>query len=145
MTREQQPLSLILCDIDYFKLYNDTYGHQAGDSCLKQVAGAISRALKRPADLVARYGGEEFAVIMPNTNDAGAIQIAQKLRFEVHQLMIPHAASAVSEYITLSLGVASTIPNQELSAENLIAAADDALYEAKKQGRNQVSVKILDL
>ena len=145
MTREQQPLSLILCDIDYFKLYNDTYGHQAGDSCLKQVARTISRALKRPADLVARYGGEEFAVIMPNTNNLGAIQIAEKLRFEVHQLMIPHTASAVSEYVSLSLGVASTIPNQKLSAEKLIAAADEALYEAKKQGRNQVSVKVLNL
>ena len=145
MTREQQPLSLILCDIDYFKLYNDTYGHQVGDSCLKQVARTISRALKRPADLVARYGGEEFAVIMPNTSNLGAIQIAEKLRFEVHQLMIPHTASAVSEYVTLSLGVASTIPNQKLSAEKLIAAADEALYEAKKQGRNQVSVKVLNL
>lgn len=144
MTREQKPLSLILCDIDYFKPYNDTYGHPAGDSCLKQVAIAISRALKRPADLVARYGGEEFAVIMPNTNDVGAVQIAQKLRQEVYQLMIPHAASGVSEYVTLSLGVASTIPNQKLSAEKLIAAADDALYEAKKQGRNRVGVKTVN-
>lgn len=115
MAREQQPLSLILCDVDYFKLYNDTYGHQAGDSCLKQVAIAISRKLKRPADLVARYGKEEFAVIMPHTNATGAVQVAELLRQEIHQLMIPHSVSGISEYVTLSLGVASTIPNLEFS------------------------------
>ena len=107
--------SLILCDIEFFKAYNDTYGHQAGDGCLQQVAAAVRAAAKRSTDLVARYGGEEFAVILPNTNTTGAVQVAELLRQEIHQLMIPHSASSVSEYITLSLGVASTIPNLEFS------------------------------
>ena len=143
MAREQQPLSLILCDVDYFKRYNDTYGHLAGDTCLQRVAGAISRGVKRPADLVARYGGEEFAVVLPNTNALGAVQVAELVRHELNQLMIPHAASAVSKYVSLSLGVSSTIPTQEFSLEQLIAAADKALYEAKEQGRNRVVVKSL--
>ena len=145
MAREQQPLSLILCDVDYFKRYNDTYGHIAGDTCLQWVAGAISRGVKRPADLVARYGGEEFAVVLPNTNALGAVQVAELVRHELNQLMIPHAASAVSEYVSLSLGVSSTIPTQEFSLEQLIAAADKALYEAKEQGRNRVVVKSLQI
>lgn len=145
MAREQQPISLIMCDIDYFKSYNDTYGHPAGDSCLQLVAGAISRGLKRPADLATRYGGEEFALILPNTDALGAVQVAEMVHQEIQKLLIPHAASAVSEYITLSLGVASTIPSQGFSIEELIATADAALYEAKKQGRNRFIVKTLSL
>lgn len=145
MAREQQPLSLILCDVDYFKLYNDTYGHLEGDTCLQQVAAAISRGLKRPADLVARYGGEEFAIVLPNTNPLGAFQVADKLRQEINQLMIPHTTSTVSDYLTLSLGVASTVPSQKFSIEQLMEAADKALYQAKKQGRNRVIVKTLPL
>ena len=141
MARETKPLSLILCDIDYFKRFNDTYGHQAGDACLQQVAGAISRVLKRPADLAARYGGEEFAVILPNINASGAVHVADAIHKEVQQLLVPHATSSVSEYVTLSVGVSSTIPQKEFSPEALIAVADKALYEAKEQGRNCVIMK----
>lgn len=141
MAREQLPLSLILGDIDYFKKYNDTYGHLAGDSCLQQVAQAISRAIKRPADLFARYGGEEFAVILPNTKAEGALKVAEAMRHEVLNLKIAHAQSAVNKYLTLSLGVFSVVPQHTSDPSILIAAADKALYEAKEQGRNRSIVK----
>ena len=134
----RSPLSLIMCDVDYFKLYNDTYGHQAGDACLQQIALGISRAVGRTTDLVARYGGEEFSVILPNTDVEGALSVAQNIRDEVKNCAIAHSASLVSQYVTLSLGVASTIPNQIFSGPNqLIGAADAALYEAKQQGRDR--------
>lgn len=135
LAREQKPLSLILCDVDYFKRYNDTYGHQAGDACLKQIAQAIDHASKRPADLVARYGGEEFAVILPNTDALGAAHVAELIQIEVRKLNLTHPQSEVSEYVTLSLGVSSQVPSQE-SPESLIASVDRLLYEAKAQGRN---------
>ena len=138
MAREKVPLSLILCDVDYFKLYNDTYGHQAGDDCLKQVAQAISRSIKRPADLVARYGGEEFAVILPNTDEDGAICLAEMIREAVKALQIPHRASEVSNRVTLSLGVATVVPLPKTKPSKLIAIADQRLYLAKKQGRDCV-------
>lgn len=140
-TREKQPLALILCDVDYFKRYNDYYGHQGGDDCLRQVALAMSRAVKRPADLLARYGGEEFVVILPNTEIEGAASVAQAIREEMQQLKMPHAQSDVSEYVSLSLGVSSVNPSQNLAPETLIATADEALYEAKKQGRNRFIIK----
>lgn len=136
LSREKLPLSLILCDIDYFKDYNDYYGHLAGDTCLKEVAQTIERAVKRPADLVARYGGEEFAVIMPNTNAEGALRVAELIQLEIKQLQIPHSQSKVSAYITLSLGISSQVPTQESQANFLIDAADQVLYAAKKQGRD---------
>lgn len=138
--REQTPISLILCDIDSFKSYNDTYGHPGGDDCLRQVAGAIASAVKRPADLVARYGGEEFAVILPNTKIKGALQVAEQIQTQIAALQVPHAASAVSQYVTVSLGVASMVPASDLGAEILIAAADRALYEAKAQGRDRIQL-----
>jgi len=138
MTWERAPLSLILCDIDCFKSYNDTYGHQAGDNCLQQVAQAINDVVKRPADLVARYGGEEFAVILPHTDAKGAVQIAEAIRSKIQVLQIVHAGSQVSQYITLSLGVASTVPVHESSPAVLIAAADKSLYQAKAEGRDRV-------
>ncbi|MGB5900637.1 MAG: CHASE2 domain-containing protein [Geitlerinemataceae cyanobacterium] len=134
--REQLPLSLILCDVDYFKLYNDTYGHQAGDRCLYAVAQAIDRSVKRPADLVARYGGEEFAIILPNTDAQGALQVAQLIQKEVQQLCIPHQSSQVSQFVTLSLGITRQIPHLDRSPEALLAATDRSLYQAKKLGRN---------
>ncbi|MGK7877628.1 MAG: diguanylate cyclase [Xenococcaceae cyanobacterium] len=143
LAREQVPLSLILCDVDFFKRYNDTYGHQAGDDCLRAVAQAISRVVKRPADLVARYGGEEFAVILPNTNAEGAVKVAEMIWLEVQCLQIAHCQSDVSEYVTLSLGVSSKVPTQEVSSKVLIAAADKALYEAKEQGRDCVVAQAL--
>jgi diguanylate cyclase (GGDEF)-like protein/PAS domain S-box-containing protein len=136
LAREQAPLSLILCDIDCFKLYNDTYGHPAGDICLQQVAGAIRGAVRRPADLVARYGGEEFAVILPNTTTAGALRVAQTIRDRLRQLKIPHVGSLVSQYVTLSMGIASIIPTPDTFPTELISAADEALYHAKAAGRD---------
>ncbi|MFE1748489.1 diguanylate cyclase domain-containing protein [Coleofasciculus sp. H7-2] len=138
MAREEIPLSLIMSDIDFFKNYNDTYGHQAGDECLRQVASAINRVLKRPADLVARYGGEEFAIILPNTTAEGAFQVAETIRLEVKALKIRHINSPISEYVTLSLGIATAQPWQDGSSETLIAAADQALYQAKAEGRDRV-------
>lgn len=136
---ERKYISLILCDIDCFKLYNDTYGHQGGDHCLQEVARAITRAVKRPTDLVARYGGEEFAIILPYTNMSGAMVVAQEIRSYVNSLGISHASSTVTNHVTMSLGVASTIPSPNSSIPMLIAMADEALYQAKKQGRNQVA------
>lgn len=138
MAREKAPLSLIVCDVDFFKLYNDTYGHQAGDSCLQQVAKAIKNAVKRPADLVARYGGEEFVVILSNTSANGAVHVAEKIRVAVKALKIAHANPQIGNYVTLSLGVASIVPSQKSWPATLIAAADQALYQAKAQGRDRV-------
>ncbi|GBO54378.1 hypothetical protein APA_2326 [Pseudanabaena sp. lw0831] len=135
--REQQPLSLILIDIDYFKRYNDHYGHQGGDECLIQVAQTINLVPQRPSDLVARYGGEEFVVVLPNTNTEGALIFADSIQNAIASLAIPHEKSDVNEYVTLSLGVACLIPTPDSIAEELIASADQSLYEAKAQGRNR--------
>ena len=140
LAREEAPLSLIMCDIDYFKLYNDTYGHQAGDECLRQVAQVLSGSVKRSADLVARYGGEEFAIVLPNTDIEGAACVAETIGQQVRGLRIVHAKSAVSEYVTLSLGVACCIPAPMSQPGALIAIADESLYRAKKAGRDRVSV-----
>lgn len=136
LTREHLPLSLIFCDVDYFKCYNDTYGHLAGDDCLRHVAKTLRSAVERPADLVARYGGEEFAVLLPDTPMAGAIRIAEKIQFGMKQLRQIHATSSVSCHVTLSLGIATLIPIPELSPNQLVAAADKALYQAKRKGRD---------
>ncbi|KAF3887062.1 MULTISPECIES: diguanylate cyclase domain-containing protein [Nostocales] len=136
LRREQLPLSLILSDVDYFKRYNDTYGHIAGDVCLQKIAQAISNSAKRPADLVARYGGEEFAVLLPNTNLEGAMKVADLIQQQIQDLYIPHVESNISQYVTLSLGASSLVPTHEESMEILIRVADRALYEAKKRGRN---------
>lgn len=136
MKRDRTPLSLILCDIDFFKPYNDTYGHQAGDECLKQVAVAIQKASKRPLDFVARYGGEEFAVILPDTETDGAICVGETIREAVKALQVPHRASPTCGYITLSVGIATVMPGVESSLETLIQEADRALYRAKDQGRD---------
>ena len=137
-------LSLILCDIDYFKSYNDTYGHQAGDVCLRQVAEAIERAVKRSTDLVARYGGEEFAVVLPNTSLAGVEQVAIEIQREIKQLNIPHSCSKVSECITLSLGIAIVSSTENTHPDVLVAAADQGLYQAKYEGRNRFCFAELD-
>ncbi len=149
--QEEAALSLILCDIDFFKKYNDTYGHQAGDACLQQVAQAIVEAVNYSTGevsgetLVARYGGEEFAVILPRTSPETAVCIAEKIRVWVKELEIEHINSAVSYYVTLSLGVASTFPRPETSKENSIAAADRALYQAKNKGRDRVILDVINL
>jgi len=142
LRREQQPLSLILCDIDCFKFYNDTYGHQAGDTCLQQVAKTLAGQLKGPGDVLARYGGEEFAIILPNTTSEGAYHLAETMRKTVADLKIVHAQSTVSPYVTLSLGVATTQPTSQFTPEALVGVADIALYEAKHQGRDRTVVEI---
>ena len=141
MSREQSPLAVILCDIDYFKNYNDDLGHQAGDNCLRKVAQAISDVVQRAADLVARYGGEEFVVILPNTEESGALKVADTIRQNVEKLQLEHSQSSISNFVTLSLGVACTIPNENNSQELLLDTADKALYQAKQQGRNQAVFK----
>lgn len=140
MFREKQPLGLILSDIDYFKDFNDTYGHLMGDDCLRTVAQTIENCLRRPGDRVARYGGEEFAVILPNTDREGAEYIANTIRDTVGRLMIPHASSAVAEHVTISLGVAAAVPSTAMDVDAFIKKADAALYSAKEKGRNQVIV-----
>jgi diguanylate cyclase (GGDEF)-like protein len=128
---------LILCDIDHFKRYNDTHGHQQGDECLRSVARTIAGSIRRPADVAARYGGEEFALILPNTHAEGAMHIAETIRNAVQALEIPHPASPSGSQVTLSLGVACIVPSAEGSPDKLLAAADQALYAAKGQGRNR--------
>ncbi|WP_138503551.1 GGDEF domain-containing protein [Nostoc sp. PA-18-2419] len=137
MKREQRPLSLILCDVDYFKSYNDTYGHRVGDRCLLKIAQAIKDIVKRPGDLVARYGGEEFAIVLPHTDTQGATYIAEKICDVVRTLAIPHGNSQVSPYVTLSAGFTTEIPQPNSDLEEMIAAADRALYQAKTAGRDR--------
>ena len=139
LKREQLPLSLILVDIDYFKRYNDFYGHPAGDRSLHQIAQTINQVVKRPADLVARYGGEEFAVILPNTDLKGARAVAQLIQQAVKSLKIPHARSLVDQFLTVSIGISSQVASQLETCQSLIQAADTALYHAKEQGRNQIA------
>ena len=134
--RKQQSLCLILCDVDHFKKYNDTYGHQAGDLCLQQVAKIISQNI-RSQDLAARYGGEEFAVILPDATPEIAMTIAQTIGDRLRDLQLPHSSSQVSEYVSLSCGVASTSKTLVTSPEDLIKYADLALYQAKEQGRDR--------
>jgi len=134
--QEQQPISLILLDIDYFKKFNDSYGHQAGDDCLKQVAQGLQRSIRRTTDLVARYGGEEFVVVLPNTQQPGAVAIAQRIQAQARSLSIPHQASDISDIVTVSMGICTTIPAGE-SPEALVKQADVALYRAKQQGRDR--------
>jgi len=140
LAHQQQSLALILIDVDHFKPYNDYYGHQAGDECLWKIAQAISSVLNRPTDLVARYGGEEFAVILPYTSVKGAKKVAEAIVTEIYSLNIPHNQSLVSDRITLSLGIACTVPQLDTSWKTAIAFADKALYQAKREGRNRYSV-----
>ncbi len=143
--RENLFLSLLLLDIDYFKRYNDFYGHQAGDVCLQKVAQALNNSVKRPTDLVARYGGEEFAVILSNTNINGASHIASIICENIQNLQIPHQGSDVSEYVSVSIGVATFECLNNISPISLIKAADKLLYQAKEQGRNRFKSKVINL
>lgn len=134
--REQNQLALIMIDVDFFKKYNDHFGHQAGDNCLRLIAKAISKTVNRPGDIVARYGGEEFAVILPNTNTSGARQIAENIFRAVKNLKIRHPSSPYN-FLTVSLGFSSRKPQNEKKETTLLSAADIALYQAKKSGRNR--------
>jgi diguanylate cyclase (GGDEF)-like protein len=140
LAREQQPLSLILCDIDYFKAYNDTYGHQQGDRCLQQVAQILQQSTRRPADLVARYGGEEFALILPNTDAPGALFLAHRIVRQLTQESIPHSQSQISKVVTLSIGIATKIPDRQHPCSTIIETTDNLLYKAKQAGRNQYAL-----
>jgi len=140
LSRKQEELSLLFIDVDYFKLYNDRYGHGAGDDCLKQLGKAIHQAGLRPADLSARYGGEEFVVLLPETDSHGAQAVAGNLAEAVRELQILHEESSISEFITLSIGVATTIPNASHTITEFLKFADTLVYEAKNSGRNTQSV-----
>jgi diguanylate cyclase (GGDEF)-like protein len=140
LAESQQPLALILLDIDCFKSYNDQYGHLAGDECLQKIAQAISQMLGRPSDLVARYGGEEFAIVLPNTTVEGAAKVSQAITTTVYDLNLQNLQSSVSDRITLSLGISCTVPHQDIAPKLAIAIADKALYQAKEEGRNRYCI-----
>ena len=137
LAREHLSLSLLLCDVDFFKRYNDRYGHPAGDDCLRAVAKSIESCIRRPADLVARYGGEEFAVILPNTLEDGAVFMATNICQAINNLHIPHEASFVNDHITISIWVSTVFPDKNIDPKTLIESADKALYSAKDQGRDR--------
>ena len=136
-SRESRALSLLMIDVDFFKRYNDTYDHQGGDECLRQVAAAMSGVVKRASDAVARYGGEEFSVLMPATEPEGALLVAERIRAAVEALHLPHSGSDVADHVTISVGVASILATNSGMPARLVAAADAALYRAKHEGRNR--------
>ncbi len=140
--RSKEPLSLLLIDIDYFKKYNDLYGHQEGDQCLINVSQVIQSATHRQSDIAARYGGEEFAVILPGTDTAGALTVANGLLEKIRTKKIPHRDSTIEDFLTLSIGIATAIPMPQDEFESLLKSADDALYESKEHGRNRVTVHV---
>jgi len=142
MLKSQQSLGLIFCDVDYFKKYNDFYGHQAGDDCLKQIAQTISNSLYRPEDLATRYGGEEFGIILPQTSVEGTKRVAQNIQQNIRKLELVHAASEVSRYVSLSMGISSIIPQPELPPSFLLSQVDRALYQAKEAGRDRYFVTL---
>jgi two-component system chemotaxis family response regulator WspR len=136
--RDKKLISLIMIDIDFFKLFNDTYGHLAGDNCLIQVANTLNDLVNRPADLFARYGGEEFVAILPGTEKDGTLLLAEEMRKAVEALKIEHTSSTISEYVTISLGVGTIFPDNKSSSNALIKLADKILYKVKQSGRNMV-------
>jgi diguanylate cyclase (GGDEF)-like protein len=137
--RQKQPLSLILADIDHFKLFNDYYGHLQGDNCLKKVAQCICKSVARMTDANCRYGGEEFAIILPNTSITQSTLVAERLGMAIEKMKIPHAQSATSKYITFTLGVVTISAGQKTSIDEIILRADKALYLGKSNGRNRVT------
>ncbi|HBV88371.1 MAG TPA: GGDEF domain-containing protein [Desulfosporosinus sp.] len=140
LKRSGSTLSLIMIDVDYFKKFNDSYGHLAGDDCLRLVGTTLKTIVGRAPDIVARYGGEEFVVILPETDENGVKSLGERIRKAVEELAIPHSASDTAEYVTVSLGVVTVYTNGLASPEKVVALADEALYCAKKGGRNQIAV-----
>jgi diguanylate cyclase (GGDEF)-like protein len=138
--RTSRPLTLLLCDLDNFKAFNETYGHQAGDECLVKIARAVAGSARRPGDYAARYGGEEFAVILQDTGIEGAQHVAERICRTVRDLAIPHAASTVAKNVTISVGAATIQPTHEREPEALVRKADECLFQAKGEGRNRVVV-----
>ncbi|HTJ25159.1 MAG TPA: diguanylate cyclase [Candidatus Limnocylindria bacterium] len=141
--RDARPLALILGDVDFFKRYNDTYGHQSGDACLQAVAKALLQTARRTTDVVARFGGEEFAILLADMPVAGAMEVAARALESVRALQLPHASSDVAEYVTMSLGVSVCVPSHALTSDRLVEAADAALYRAKSEGRNRAAAQPL--
>lgn len=137
-SRLSKPISALLIDIDFFKNFNDTYGHQRGDECLKHVAIALSMTIKRPCDVIARYGGEEFVALLSDTDKGGAIKVAETMQANITAMNIPHKGSHISDKVTISIGVSTTVPDMNSSPQMLIAHADKALYLAKQEGRNRI-------
>ncbi len=133
-----EPFAIIMSDVDCFKKFNDTYGHQMGDECLKSVAKVFERVASRPRDLAARYGGEEFVVVLPNTEGSAAVDIAENIRAGVEKIGLPHKENPASDFVTISLGVATRCPSSNDTIEDVIKRADEALYRAKESGRNKV-------
>ncbi len=140
--RSPTSLAVILCDVDYFKNYNDTYGHPQGDECLRQVARALTQAVRRSSDLVARYGGEEFIILLPNNDAEAALHVAKRIRAKIKALQIAHRASPISEFVTVSLGVSSIVPTADMLPTAIVNIADLGLYEAKQNGRNRAVLKL---
>ncbi|MGB8701414.1 MAG: diguanylate cyclase [Thermosynechococcaceae cyanobacterium] len=138
MIREQDWLSIILGDVDFFKAYNDAYGHPSGDQCLQRIAAALYQCCRRPLDLVARYGGEEFGIVLPKTKLNGALTLGARMQTAIGQLQIPHQESHIDPFVTMSFGVATLRPGLNMSTDGLLEATDKALYTAKSLGRNQV-------
>ncbi len=136
--REGTVFAVVMVDVDCFKAYNDTYGHLGGDDCLRRVAAGLQETMRRPGDLLARYGGEEFVALLPGTDREGALVVAEAMRTAVARLNLEHARSPVAPHVTVSIGVASTIPDRDAGVDELVAAADAALYAAKRAGRNRV-------
>ncbi len=137
--RNDYPISLLMIDVDHFKLYNDTYGHQQGDNCLRAVASEIATHLRRPSDLTARYGGEEFAVVLPETPMEPAMDLAERIRAGIDGLQMEHAASETADHVTISIGLTSVVPGEDMAIESFIEAADKNLYASKHNGRNRVT------
>jgi diguanylate cyclase (GGDEF)-like protein len=142
--RSGKPLALILGDVDYFKSYNDSYGHDGGDKCLRAVAEAMSKAARRTSDMVARYGGEEFVVLMTDTTEQGAMQVAHRVLEAVRDLNIPHCGSQVAKHVTMSLGISVCLPNPSSSPQDLVRSADAALYQSKADGRDRATFNLFD-
>ncbi|QOR37651.1 GGDEF domain-containing protein [Billgrantia diversa] len=137
--RERQPLSLLMIDIDCFKLFNDTYGHQAGDTCLRGVADVLRNAAARPGDMVARYGGEEMVVLMPHTSVEGAVRMAERIHAMLAERALSFSASPVAQHVTVSIGVSSMLPVRNANRSVLVRQADEGLYAAKESGRNRTA------
>lgn len=138
--REQQEFSVIMIDIDFFKLYNDSHGHLEGDECLKKVAAALQRGIHRPSDLLVRYGGEEFMALLPDTGREGALSVGLTMKEMVAATYLQHGSSIVSPHVTVSIGIATMMPGESMPVEVLIASADRALYQAKQEGRNRICI-----
>lgn len=142
--RRAHSIGLLVCDVDHFKQYNDQFGHQAGDECLRRVAAVLTEQCRRPTDLAARYGGEEFGIVLPDTDSDGALQVAEGIRAAVEALRIPHAEASGQPWVTLSVGVAVQVPPRATpNPEHLLGCADEALYEAKREGRNRAALGLI--